>query len=395
MDFKPRKGLYTWTNKRTGEKHISARLDRFLVQSTLLLERKLISTAILPKLTSDHKPILLSLEEEEKLGPIPFRFSPLWKKKSGFAETVRLALSTSVTGSPNFVWEQKLKITKKSLKEWRKLLENNPNTQRKELVQQLGKLQNEMETKDIAKTDLEKEQATQCKTYRSFRNEEEYWRLKSRSLWLEVSDRNTSYFHHQFKARLSRNHISKITTNDGKLCKGIDQIKVVVVSHFHHLYSKEKDDNEEGNKEFLKNILTLVTKEDNTALLSPTNEEEISKIIWSMDPDKAPGPDGFTIHFYRICWNIIKSDLIRMIKGFLQKEKLGGSTNSTFLALISKETNPASFDRFRPISLCNASYKIIAKLLVNRIKPLLGKLLSDSQEGFVKGRHILDNVIQV
>jgi hypothetical protein len=88
MDFKPRKGLYTWTNNRTGEEHISSRLDKFLVQSTLLLERKLISTAILPKLTSDHKPILLSLEDEEILGPIPFRFSPLWKEKSGFYETV-------------------------------------------------------------------------------------------------------------------------------------------------------------------------------------------------------------------------------------------------------------------------------------------------------------------
>jgi exonuclease III len=301
MDFKPCKGLYTWTNNRTGEEHISARLDRFLVQSTLLLERKLISTAILPKLTSDHKPILLLLEEEENLGPILFRFSPLWKIKSGFAEMVRWAWSTPVTGSPNFVWEQKLKITKKSLKEWCKFPESNPNTQRKELVQQLGQLQNEMETIDIAKTDLEKEQAAQCRTYRSFRNEEEYWRLKSRSLWLEAGDRNTSYFHRQFKARLSRNHISEITTNEGKLCKGIDQIKAVVVSHFQQLYSKENDDNEEGYKEFLTNIPALVTEEDNIALLSPTSEEELSKIIWSMDPDKVPGPDGLTVHFYRIC----------------------------------------------------------------------------------------------
>jgi hypothetical protein len=84
-----------------------------------------------------------------------------------------------------------------------------------------------------------------------------------------------------------------------------------------------------------------------------------------------------------------------MIKGFLQKEKLGGGTNSTFLALILKETNPASFDRFRPMSLCNSSYKIIAKLLANRINPLLGKLISESQGGFVKGRHIMDNIILV
>ena len=81
IDFKPKKGLYTWTNNRTGEDHISARLDKFLVQSTLLMERRLISSTILPKLTSDHKPILLSLEEEENMGPILFRFSPLWSSK--------------------------------------------------------------------------------------------------------------------------------------------------------------------------------------------------------------------------------------------------------------------------------------------------------------------------
>ena len=74
---------------------------------------------------------------------------------------------------------------------------------------------------------------------------------------------------------------------------------------------------------------------------------------------------------------------------------MGGCTNSTFLALIPKDVNPSSFNRFRPISLCNSSYKITAKLLANRFKPLLGKLISPLQGGFVKGRNIVDNVIQV
>jgi hypothetical protein len=74
---------------------------------------------------------------------------------------------------------------------------------------------------------------------------------------------------------------------------------------------------------------------------------------------------------------------------------MGGNTNSTFLALIPKEANLASFDRFRPISLYNASYKILLKLLANRLKPLLGQLISPTQGGFVKGRHILDNVILI
>ena len=74
---------------------------------------------------------------------------------------------------------------------------------------------------------------------------------------------------------------------------------------------------------------------------------------------------------------------------------MGGSTKSTLLALIPKEVNRATFDRFRPISLCNGSYKILAKLLENRVKPLLFKLISPCQGGFVAGRYILDNVILV
>ena len=84
-----------------------------------------------------------------------------------------------------------------------------------------------------------------------------------------------------------------------------------------------------------------------------------------------------------------------MIKSFQNKAKVGGCTNSTFLALILKEVNPETFDRFQPISLCNASYKILAKLLANRLKPLLGNLISLLQGGFFKGRHLIDNVIQV
>ena len=84
-----------------------------------------------------------------------------------------------------------------------------------------------------------------------------------------------------------------------------------------------------------------------------------------------------------------------MVSSFLRKGKIGGYTNSTFLGLIPKEVNPASFDRFRSISLCNASYKILAKLLANMLKPLLGSLISPQHGGFVKGRHLVDNVIQV
>ena len=88
LDFKPKKGRFTWSNNRVGTVNILARLDHFLVQSSLLEEKFLISFKILPKFNSDHHPISLMLEKEDDLGPIPFRFSPLWIERDGFLDTV-------------------------------------------------------------------------------------------------------------------------------------------------------------------------------------------------------------------------------------------------------------------------------------------------------------------
>ena len=129
--------------------------------------------------------------------------------------------------------------------------------------------------------------------------------------------------------------------------------------------------------------------------MRPFSKKEILDVIWAMESDKDPELDGFSFQFYRVYWNIIKPDLIRMVSAFQKKAKVGGCTNSTFLALIPKEANPSSFDRFRPISLCNTSYNILAKLLTNRFKLLLGKLISPLQGCFIKGRHLVNNVIQV
>ena len=121
IDFKPKKGRYTWSNNRIGSANISARLDRFLLQSSFLTENKIISSSILPKLSSDHKPILLQFIDDEDIGPIPFKFSPLWIDKEGFLDTVGNSWKIPVFGSPNFVWERKLKHTTSVLKEWIKL----------------------------------------------------------------------------------------------------------------------------------------------------------------------------------------------------------------------------------------------------------------------------------
>jgi hypothetical protein len=113
-------------------------------------------------------------------------------------------------------------------------------------------------------------------------------------------------------------------------------------------------------------------------------EQEFFEALRQMNPDKAHGLDGFATHFFLLCWHIIKLDLLRMIQYVQKLAKMGGNTNSSFLSLIPKETNPSSFNLFRPISLCNVSYKIISKIIANHLKPFLLALISPNKGGFVE-----------
>jgi len=96
---------------------------------------------------------------------------------------------------------------------------------------------------------------------------------------------------------------------EGQVCKGFNQVKAAAETHFRNLYKEGTQSNEEETVDFLSNIPSLISPEDNAILCRPTTEEEIVNVIWSMDANKAPGPDGFTIHFYKTCWHIIKEDL--------------------------------------------------------------------------------------
>ena len=122
----------------------------------------------MPKITLDHKTILVQIEDEEDLFPIPFRLSPLWKDRDGFMSTVNTAWDLPVVGSPNFVWERKLKNTTAVLKDWVKITQKNPISEKKEAVDKLEKIQLEMENVEITPTLLEKEQKDQFNSFQAF-----------------------------------------------------------------------------------------------------------------------------------------------------------------------------------------------------------------------------------
>ena len=115
--------------------------------------------------------------------------------------------------------------------------------------------------------------------------------------------------------------------------------------------------------------------------------------MFNMKKGKAPDPDGFLIEFFQEFWEIIKLDLLEVVQESHRNKQMLKSMNSTFLVLIPKQEGANQLTQFRPIELCNVVYKIITKLIVERLKLLLNTLICPKQGGFVKGRQIFDGVL--
>ncbi|RVW93614.1 Transposon TX1 uncharacterized 149 kDa protein [Vitis vinifera] len=122
----------------------------------------------------------------------------------------------------------------------------------------------------------------------------------------------------------------------------------------------------------------------------PFSKTEVHSALMEMNGDKAPRPDGFTMAFWQSCLDFVKEEILEMFKEFHEQSYFLKSLNNTFLVLIPKKGGAEDLGDFRPISLLGGLYKLLAKVLANRLKRVLGKVVSPTQNTFVLGRQILD-----
>ncbi|KAG7579708.1 Reverse transcriptase domain [Arabidopsis thaliana x Arabidopsis arenosa] len=110
-----------------------------------------------------------------------------------------------------------------------------------------------------------------------------------------------------------------------------------------------------------------------------------------MPGNKAPGPDGFTVEFFKQTWAILGSDFVTAIQSFFLKGFLPKGVNTTILALIPKKIEAKEMKDYRPISCCNVMYKVISKILAKRLKRILPTSISPNQSAFIQDRLMLEN----
>ncbi|KAL0289058.1 UNVERIFIED_CONTAM: hypothetical protein Scaly_2713200 [Sesamum calycinum] len=146
--------------------------------------------------------------------------------------------------------------------------------------------------------------------------------------------------------------------------------------------------------EFLRPELKhTITPAEASLLTAPVTRSEVKEAFFDIDVESAPGPDGYTSEFYRAAWSVVGQDLFKAVGEFFHTGKLLKQINTTLIALIPKVNMPLYVSDYRPISCCNVLYKAITKIIVKRIHRILPLMIDNSQNAFVPGRSITDNIL--
>lgn len=119
------------------------------------------------------------------------------------------------------------------------------------------------------------------------------------------------------------------------------------------------------------------------------------RAINSLQPHKSPGPDGLHPHFYQHYWPEVRESVLQFCHQVFEQQFIPPDINTTHICLILKNQTAFCLCHYRPISLCNTIYKIITKIIVNRIKPFLSKIIGPTQSSFQLNRRATDNTIIV
>ncbi|KAL8108439.1 hypothetical protein AgCh_024775 [Apium graveolens] len=191
------------------------------------------------------------------------------------------------------------------------------------------------------------------------------------------------------ETRKKYNKVVKLKDKSGVWREGREEIQNIITQYFDELFQASGTSGELTDKE----VVNGVTEEHNCELHKPITYEEVKKALFEMYPEKSPRPDGLNPGFYQAYWEVVGRDMVEFCQKYFAIGDLPAGVNNTLVCLIPKVTQPQQMTDVRPISLCNILFRVLSKVLANRLKICLPSLISDKQSAFVQGRLLTDNAL--
>ncbi|GKB13443.1 RNA-directed DNA polymerase, eukaryota, reverse transcriptase zinc-binding domain protein [Tanacetum coccineum] len=379
---------FTWTKSLKNPKcKILKKLDRILVNDEFMQKFQSAHGVFLPYMISYHSPAVLHIKNGVPKKKSSFRFNNFVVEKPEFLKLVDEAWREEMQGCYMYKIVKKLKKLKGPLKKlsWSK---GNVFENVSKLKEKLSNVQAHVD-KNPHDEKLKIEAVNTLNEFvEASKDELNMLQQKTKIKWLNEGDKNTAFFHGILKSRRSKSRVEVIKNEDGVSFEGED-VNIQFVKHFESFFGKVDNTSCINESMFKKKL----SNEDARSMISEVTDKEIKEAMFDIDSNKASGPGGFTSEFFKRVWDIIGMEVCLAIKEFFYNGKLLGEVNSTLIALIPKVNSPSKISEFRPISCCNVIYKCISKILTNRIKSGLDKIVHINQSAFIPGRHIQDNIL--
>ena len=212
--------------------------------------------------------------------------------------------------------------------------------------------------------------------------------IRSRVRWTELSERNTKYYFNLEKSKGKSKCMAKIETDQGETVTDPDLILQEQAAFYKNLYTEDptvKYDMGSTDKQ-LDATQKILTDSEITL-------DELKLAIREMDRNKCPGPDSIPAEFYKVFFTRLQDLLLDSFKYGYELGRLHSSARFGIISLIPKKNKQRKFLRhWRPISLLNVDYKILAKIFGNRIWLVLSDTIGEDQTGFIKGKSGTQNI---
>ncbi|KAH1032591.1 hypothetical protein J1N35_044765 [Gossypium stocksii] len=178
--------------------------------------------------------------------------------------------------------------------------------------------------------------------------------------------------------------------DDGRETCNEQELEEIETNYFQNLFSS----NDGGdNEHILTRIERFIFEDDKLLLIKNYTKEEVVGALKEMGPTNVSGDNGFPALFFPQFWHIVEDKVTDYCLGVLNRDMSVDQCNFTNIVLIPKVSNPVNLGNFRPISLCNVLYKIVAKIIVNRFKSIIVNYIDGAQSSFAPDRLISDNVL--
>ncbi len=222
-----------------------------------------------------------------------------------------------------------------------------------------------------------------------YNEKREGYLLRSKIKWQKEGEKCTAYFFGLEKKRQKGNVIHQLMDENDVLQNNDSEILSIMIKYYDELFAS-KNVSQQSIDEYLDDDNINVSL---SALQKESCEKEISKkevkvVVDHLKNDKSPGIDGIIPEFYKKFWNLIEQPFMNMLEDTYRKGELPHTLRIAVIALLFKKNEKYLLKNYRPISLTNYNYKILAFTLANRVQKVLKNLISNDQTGYVKDRFI-------